>query len=1636
MSQRKQGGGAADQMRATPQVPPDKSVARISHCRLVSQRRGLVGLIRAFLACCLAVLIARQPAAAQQRAAAPAKPPIQVAQFAVTRTAPKQEIVNVFLPAPRELKLLLSQARRDLGDKRYNDAVASLGTLLERLGTDPANVDDYAGDYFVGTPGQEGTFVSLRAEALRLIGSMPPNGLEWYQLQYGAQANLLLEQALDSADIAKLEEVSRRFFHTQAGYQATMLLGWYHLDRGRPLAAALCMKRVACTVAAARRFDPELSVLLAVCWMSSNDHKRARETLKSLSSRLPRMKLRIGGKATELFATGASPDEWLRDHIDLPQQSLAGNAEQWVMFRGDAQRNAQVSGSAPLTNFRWFVRLALAQSDQEEVRQVQRQYIEQHLPALPAMHPLVVNDTVLMRTPWHLFAVDFKTGKRVWHYPWDPDLDEQFQNRQASSAAGPMGPRMQYVQQRIWSDAPYGELTSDGRHIFLIDRLGFATSALGPHIRVGFGGQRTTNPGQPRAYNRLCALNLEQEGKLSWIVGDETGEEEPRLNQAFFLGPPLVLQRQLYVMVERKGEIQLVALDADTGRLSWSQQLAHVDTATIDRAPARRLAGATPSYADGVLVCPTSAGAIVAVDISTRSLLWGYQYQQTRGNVPAMVLPSRFSSVPNQPGSRWDDATATIADGRVLVTPVESGELHCLDLLTGKVEWKIPRGDALYVGCVHEGVVLLVGKDRLHGIQLSDGNPAWEAQVIPSGGMPAGRGFFSKHQYFLPTTAEELIRLDVPSGQLTKPMKTRGVLGNLVCHRDVVISQGVNLLTSFHQLDPLRVEVAERLKTAPDDIWALCRQSELLLYDGKQKEALEILRKAHRMQSGDDTRSLLIETLLSVLREDFASNRELAAEAEQLISRPDQQEEYLRLVAEGLRQMGDRMQAFEAYLRIAGFERGAEPGVVPGESDSMQQVSDHLSVRRDRWVQTRLASLIGAAADDERKTMQTAIERQFDDAAGSDSLITVRRFIRHFDGHPLADKARVELAAQLIEKDRLLQAEMLLARAQQSSDRSLAGAATAGRARLLARAEHFQEAAAFYRQLAEQWPDVECVDGMTGKELLAAIPSDGPVGRALAARRQWPGGEVTASLTDDVTAEFSRNSRLYRLNVLSADALPLPGMRAALDPARARIVVRDGTGREIIQIPLTRRSGTSFYSSNFGLTRARFYGHLLVLSMGFEIMALDTLQVSPNADKREIWRHDMSQTVPGNSRTRTYVRPVAVNNPWCGPTYVPRDQLGNPVGMLGPLTDRGLTFMRGRMLVCVDPISGEEIWQRSDCVSGSSLFGDKETIVVIAPNSNQAQLYRASDGAKIRTVGVPPGDRLWRTHGRRLLTWDDLPGKMVLRLFDPLTDTDAWAFDFVVGSKGWVVEGNEVAVLEPDGQFVIIDMLSGSKTIDTRIAKEESLTGVYVLADSKRYVVVTNTPPTQAEPNVHISAAPSGYYSPLINGRAYAFDRKTGESLWPQAVRVKQFGLPLQQASELPVLSFLRQVRKTESGRATGDVTSIMCVDKRTGEVLFQDDKIPTQTRAFEMVGNLDDAVVSLLIPGKTINLQFKEEGADPSPSEGVVEESSDGPQPDAEPPSDDSAAPPTDQTEDAESDPSADGRSDSEDPPEGQESP
>src|SRR5262249_31886477 len=128
-------------------------------------------------------------------------------------------------------------------------------------------------------------------------------------------------------------------------------------------------------------------------------------------------------------------------------------------------------------------------------------------------------------------------------------------------------------------------------------------------------------------HSRLLAIDLES-GKVTWEVGGHGDPKEVgELADSYFLGPPLPLGGKLYVLTERDQELRLVCLDAATGDLPWAQNLATPRTRLLLDG-GRRQHAAPLAYGEGLLVCPTNAGAVVAVDLLSHSLVWAHAYRE------------------------------------------------------------------------------------------------------------------------------------------------------------------------------------------------------------------------------------------------------------------------------------------------------------------------------------------------------------------------------------------------------------------------------------------------------------------------------------------------------------------------------------------------------------------------------------------------------------------------------------------------------------------------------------------------------------------------------------------------------------------------------------------------------------------------------------------------------------------------------------------------------------------------------------------------------------------------------------------------------------------------------------------------
>ena len=485
---------------------------------------------------------------------------------------------------------------------------------------------------------------------------------------------------------------------------------------------------------------------------------------------------------------------------------------------------------------------------------------------------------------------------------------------------------------RIWGDATYGTLSSNGQYVFAVEDLpldaGFTQN------QFMFANRRDA-PTDSRSFNRLAAYDI-RTGKLVWHVGGSPDDLGLPLAGSFFLGPPLPLAGVLYVIADYKGEVRLIALETQSGKQLWTQQLAETDQqGGILQSPLRRLSGVSPSYADGVLVCPTANKSIVALDLVTRSLLWGYAYADRDINArqpTRMFFGLRQVHVDLEPSARWTDSSATIAEGRVLVTPIDSNHLDCLNLVDGKLLWRKPREDSLYLAGVHRGKAIVVGRRSIRALQLANGEPAWGGRAVdfPSGAMPSGTGFLAEDLYYVPLSSGEVAAIDLSAGKIVRGYRSHhgAVPGNLVCCKGRIISQRAAAVEMFQQLDALRKKVQERLAANPNDAGMLAQQGEILWEDGKLAEAVASLRKAYELSPGPNHRNLLRDALLEGMRTDFALYRAHSEEIERLLDEPRQEATYLRLMAAGLEASGEFDPAFDRYLKLIELGRkgaGARP---------------------------------------------------------------------------------------------------------------------------------------------------------------------------------------------------------------------------------------------------------------------------------------------------------------------------------------------------------------------------------------------------------------------------------------------------------------------------------------------------------------------------------------------------------------------------------------------------------------------------------------------------------------------------------------------------------------------------------------
>ncbi|MGC4005329.1 MAG: hypothetical protein QM811_20290 [Pirellulales bacterium] len=418
------------------------------------------------------------------------------------------------LSTDRQMALELDRVKKYVADERFADAVELLESILK-----------HPTDHFFKPDLGKEFFRSTKSEARRILGDLPKEGRENFELHFAAEAQRILKEAIAEGNFAKLSDVARIYFYTPAGFEATWLYGRSCLDHGQPLAAAMNFQLLRETTKAAEKYEPMLSQMTALAWSCAGQVERAVDVLREL-----RVKDSSGflwnGERQPWFAGDRDVGPWMARVFGVKQAKTDAGELSWGVFRGNPERNVRVDAGSPLLNARWET--SLGDGDVEgsagSQSQIERQLGTANKIGMPTNHPLAVGNTVLVQKNQQLLGIDFRSGKLKWLYP--PTIGPVTAGPDPSKTMidlwnGTKAPLSNYMTSAKLSSS------GDERHAYYVEESTAPYSLRNMTNPFGVNA-RGSSPLQP-VTNTLSALSLDREGAIKWQVGGAAVEAEPRL---------------------------------------------------------------------------------------------------------------------------------------------------------------------------------------------------------------------------------------------------------------------------------------------------------------------------------------------------------------------------------------------------------------------------------------------------------------------------------------------------------------------------------------------------------------------------------------------------------------------------------------------------------------------------------------------------------------------------------------------------------------------------------------------------------------------------------------------------------------------------------------------------------------------------------------------------------------------------------------------------------------------------------------------------------------------------------------------------------------------------------------------------
>lgn len=662
-----------------------------------------------------------------------------------------------------------------------------------------------------------------------------------------------------------------------------------------------------------------------------------------------------------------------------------------------------VSADSPVTLAKWSRDSGSSRWNQL-VSKIYQQRRTERQSIVSAFEPAVTEKLVIWRTARGLQAVDASLGRVVWNVSLPDSYVAAGQETGSRPSTLPFQlqgwrrgvPADSATEHELFAGGGRSRPVVDDQNVYVV----IDPMARSPRLyvrRFNFQNRNNTPGTSSLNCNILRAIDLKT-GRTRWEVGGESLQDsfDRPLAGSFFLGPPKSVGDFLYVLAERSGEITLLVLAADTGVLRWSQPLAATRN-PIDQAPNRRFWSLSPVLQNGIAVCPSGIGWTFAIDVDGRELLWA------RRVVGPERRTNRFNfSQLSEVDHRWRSQPLLLNKGTVWTFPQESGGSdgvsspqrgYCLDLLSGKPIFIVPRGTAILPIAVYSqddraASLILAEQDTLRMTKVNrsgeNQQDVWECEIGP-GRLISGRPLLVGDEIHVPVDGNQLWTISAVDGHIVKrrPYDGAGQLANLTMVNSRLLSCGPSSLVQLQSETSIR-DQSPAVVANPS---ARLEQLSIARVTGNFREAMNSLEEwATTRAEVETTQRLLPEqqsqffylataTLTTALEEGLPASPNVLAAIESLAHSvgADIQVERYRILA--LIQEGQLAEAANRLVQMAANDTMDDVIVSCPDSIGDDRLPNRL-VKLDRWLLATLSDVWSQLSSGEQLRIQAEIARQ------------------------------------------------------------------------------------------------------------------------------------------------------------------------------------------------------------------------------------------------------------------------------------------------------------------------------------------------------------------------------------------------------------------------------------------------------------------------------------------------------------------------------------------------------------------------------------------------------------------------------------------------------------------------------------